>query len=484
MWTSTRTSRHRRAVLYIIVSLIFLVSLLNVRPVKPPGVSFKIPLPRPPSNKVSLFRSDNNDLHGHTLGWPREFADAAQEEPKFCAERFTSGYLERLRDSATGYCTPDSPANLTCFHSRTAGSRIDSFCVSKSATFEPSEEKYRLPCQERTRTADDRSREIPAVEDFAPYWYNTGPSSIFTDFIRLDGAHEKAPRTQNYSVLIKREGAGNPWHSLMEIFSMTMTLDVLRMTPEPQTRRPFLAADDAENTQIVILDNDEDGPYFDLWGLLARKPIIRIKDMPEGTVFENIIVPLPGGSNPMWQGDWEEHSCHTADLLRAFSSRTTEFYGIAAQPRRRTRDLVVTIIDRKETRRLIDQDAYVEELGRQSQHVTIQTVDFASIPFKEQLEIAQRTDILIGVHGAGLTHAMFLPSNSAIVEILPAGLEHKGFRNLAGLLGHAYYSVHGAEPSGPKGDGWQGKNIFLEKKRFIDLVGAATRGLRWSREKL
>ncbi|KAL4218445.1 hypothetical protein ACF0H5_023180 [Mactra antiquata] len=37
----------------------------------------------------------------------------------------------------------------------------------------------------------------------------------------------------------------------------------------------------------------------------------------------------------------------------------------------------------------------------------------------EQLELISRTDILIGMHGAGLTHTLYLPKTSGVIEIYP-----------------------------------------------------------------
>lgn len=37
--------------------------------------------------------------------------------------------------------------------------------------------------------------------------------------------------------------------------------------------------------------------------------------------------------------------------------------------------------------------------------------------FVEQLKIVQNTDILIGMHGAGLTHMLFLPAWAAVFEV-------------------------------------------------------------------
>jgi hypothetical protein len=149
------------------------------------------------------------------------------EESSFCAERFSTPYLENLRQSATGYCTHDSPSNLTCFHSRTAGSRLDSFCFLPMAAFDADWKQYHIPCRPRPLTADDYSRGVPRLQGLLSYWYETG-RFIFDRYIQLDDKLEPPPPTKNYTILVKREGALNLWHSLMEIFSMSMTLDVLK----------------------------------------------------------------------------------------------------------------------------------------------------------------------------------------------------------------------------------------------------------------
>nr|AIA83358.1 CAZy families GT61 protein [uncultured bacterium] len=40
-----------------------------------------------------------------------------------------------------------------------------------------------------------------------------------------------------------------------------------------------------------------------------------------------------------------------------------------------------------------------------------------NIPFKKQLEITANSDVLIGIHGAGLTHLLFLPDWAAVFEL-------------------------------------------------------------------
>jgi protein O-GlcNAc transferase len=145
---------------------------------------------------------------------------------------------------------------------------------------------------------------------------------------------------------------------------------------------------------------------------------------------------------------------------------------------RQGQQIVLTFIDRTGSRKLIDQEDYFKTVKEQFPHVTVQMIDFASIPFQEQLRIVQGSDILVGVHGAGLTHGIFLPSGSVMVEILPPGLNHKGFRNLASLLGHFYFSGHATKPAKTlKRDDWHNSDVNLEHDKFMDLMNVAIKAL-------
>lgn len=55
-----------------------------------------------------------------------------------------------------------------------------------------------------------------------------------------------------------------------------------------------------------------------------------------------------------------------------------------------------------------------------------------------------------------------------MAEILPEGLNHKGFRNLAGMLDHKYFSAH-ANPRLEEGE-WHADDVYIEKGRFVDFM--------------
>lgn len=65
--------------------------------------------------------------------------------------------------------------------------------------------------------------------------------------------------------------------------------------------------------------------------------------------------------------------------------------------------------------------------------ILFQVVYNKKVPFKKQLEITRNSDIFIGIHGAGLTHLMFLPDWAAVFEMCV---------QVSSLSDH-YFSIYG-----------------------------------------
>lgn len=75
-------------------------------------------------------------------------------------------------------------------------------------------------------------------------------------------------------------------------------------------------------------------------------------------------------------------------------------------------------------------------------NVEIMTVryDFEDkVDFEAQISNMISADILVGMHGSGLTHALWMPPWAAVVELLNCG-DEACYRNLAALTGHGYFT--------------------------------------------
>lgn len=461
----------------------------------------------------------------------------------YCKKHFSGDYLVELRDHSIQYCEGDengeAESRLTCFHGHVRDDNgADSFCIVSGALWDPKKHKFRLDCPvRRTPNVNETARGLIPFTDLVPYWFDTGPKRIFEGFVSMTGgggeeetkevsqADGALPPTSSFVLLVKREGAGNLWHCLMEIWSMTMTMDVLRMARQEESGEPFYQTPiDMDNTHVVILDDHGPGPTMDLWRFFSKNPIVTLKDMTkdpsqvplplqENSSPTNIVVPLPGGSNPLWHNDWAVRDCGPGDapLLQLFVQRVFAHFDVPLLAGTRSdkdgkEPIVVTFIDRRGTRRLVNNVALLEALRARfpADHVVIQSVDMATLSLPDQLRLVQDTDVLVGVHGAGLTHTMFMRRGAgAVVEILPAGLTYKGFRNLAAMTGHHYFSAEAEmvaqgkeeeeeEVTDKSKDGkeapkrrkrndpprpWQASNVRMEEDRFLALVDVAIKSV-------
>ena len=441
---------------------------------------------------------------------PLDYQQVPFEEP-WCAEHLGLEYLQRLIQSSTPYCHPrDSTSNFHCFHSQTAiEGRIDSFCVGGPATLNAETLKFEQTCTGLKSDGYTADKKVPVYspksqpQSPAPQWFQAhaelpipnlhgltryglapGPGAVMQAHVELKPAltdsSNTAPLALDWTVLVHRDPATmNFWHSLMDVFSVTLTLDVLRMAINPVTNKPFYSVEDVERTQIMIVDDYKEGPNYELWTMMAKKPVVRAANATNLiNNSDNIIVPLSGSGNPFWQGDWEVHSCDHSALKNAFTRRVLDFYGIDQAPDTRDRPIVVTILHRKGSRRLRDLPRYSEKLQSLFPEAKVQLIEFAEKSLSEQLNIVRSTDVLAGVHGAGLTHAMFLSPESAVVEIEPPDLNFRGFRSLAKLGGHQYFSSHAQtdDEENVSGD-WHWDHVKLPEDRFLELMQIAIKSM-------
>lgn len=69
--------------------------------------------------------------------------------------------------------------------------------------------------------------------------------------------------------------------------------------------------------------------------------------------------------------------------------------------------------------------------------------------FAEQLDIFSSCNVLLGIHGAGLTNCFFMKKGSKVIELRKKenGTTNVGYWHLAGSLGHTYYYYNGVPDS-------------------------------------
>ena len=423
---------------------------------------------------------------------PPDYQVALDETEEWCERRYGPSYIENLRRHRHAYCQPElSQSRLDCYGSDTEPTRTDVFCVARSVIFDRNASSFDVDCEARPPS------NTLGIASFPTYQGRFSVSDTIHRTMRV--GHDADLRTVRtdldcpasdpgkYTILVTRDGSTNLWHCLMDIFSMYLSVDVLSLAEKARSEQSSVALPRIAVSQVIIVDKDARGPYWDLWDLFSEKPTQFLADMgsaPELECLDNVVIPLPGGSNPLWQGDWEARPCDQSPLLDVFRHRILHHFGVHPQ-REPKANVTLTFVARRKSRRLLQEDHLLSLLRSRYPDVIVQAVDFAAIPLAEQLQVIRNTDVLAGVHGAGLSHAIFLPAASSVVEILPPSLGHKGFRNLAKLLGHRYFSDHGnALPVQAGGEDvpqdWHQADVCLDEKSFATLMDAAIKSA-WNR---
>ncbi|KAJ8430610.1 hypothetical protein Cgig2_021572 [Carnegiea gigantea] len=150
--------------------------------------------------------------------------------------------------------------------------------------------------------------------------------------------------------------------------------------------------------EIIELDNDQEIRCFKnaLIGLKSHKDFdIDPEKPPFGNSLRNF----------------------TKLVRRAYSLQREKATKLTAQDKRKPRLL---IISRKGTRLLVNED----EVAAEAQSLGF---DVEAMELMNDLRVFSKRvnsfDVIVGVHGAGLTNMVFLPENAVLIQVVPLGLE-------------------------------------------------------------
>jgi len=232
--------------------------------------------------------------------------------------------------------------------------------------------------------------------------------------------------------IVKLDATVNMYHHFCDFLNLYLSLHV-RKTEEDGTK--MFSTDN----QIIIWENhDYISNFGDAWRAFSRNPLLNLLDLAGKRVcFRNVVFPLLSRmlfglyyNTPLIRG------CANSALFTSFSQFVLHRLEIpAGNP---TNKLRVTLLSRRTRfRRILNEDelvASMEASGRFT--VTLAKFDHRT-PFTQQLEVIRSTDILIGMHGAGLTHLLFLPAWAAVFELYHCD-DPECYNDLARLQGLKY----------------------------------------------
>lgn len=159
--------------------------------------------------------------------------------------------------------------------------------------------------------------------------------------------------------------------------------------------------------------------FQDTWEAFTDHPVWDLKTFRGETVcFKNVVFPLlPRMIFGLYYNTPIIYGCAKSGLFDAFSKHILHRLKIPLY-QRSNRKIRITFLSRKTQYRRVLNDIFLVAAIEENAEYEVQKVVFdKDMPFKKQLEISRNSDVFIGIHGAGLTHLMFLPEWAVLFEL-------------------------------------------------------------------
>uniref|UniRef100_A0A3Q4AC47 EGF domain-specific O-linked N-acetylglucosamine transferase n=1 Tax=Mola mola TaxID=94237 RepID=A0A3Q4AC47_MOLML len=188
--------------------------------------------------------------------------------------------------------------------------------------------------------------------------------------------------------------------------------------------------------------------------------------------------------------------CFSEGMFRAFSQHVLHRLNILQDGPKDGRVRVTLLARSTEYRRILNQVELVNAL-KTVPYLEVSVVDYKyrDVPFLAQLKITHNSDIFIGMHGAGLTHLLFLPDWAVVFELYNCQ-DESCYRDLARLRGIRYVTWQKMDQVFPQdkghhptlGDHPKFTNYSFDVTEFMRLVLEAaeyvTQHPKWQRQTL
>ncbi|CAG7661329.1 unnamed protein product [Allacma fusca] len=274
------------------------------------------------------------------------------------------------------------------------------------------------------------------------------------------------------TIIMKIDATVSYYHHFCDFVNLYMSLHV---NSTSNMKNPF-----SKDVNIMIWRTYEYQSNFGVaFRAFTNHRLLSLNDFSGKKVcFKNAVFPLlPRMIFGLYYNTPLIWGCRNSGLFHAFSKFMLHRLKIKARPVPTLSKLNVTFISRQTRyRKVLNEDILLQEL-RKNQDLNVIKADFTwSTPFAKQLEVIQNTDILIGMHGAGLTHLLFLPDWAAVFELYNCEDEHC-YADLARLRGVKYITWEkpdkleekGADPS-MNGSHAKHTNYIFDVKEFVRLV--------------
>ncbi|XP_060073536.1 uncharacterized protein LOC132553315 [Ylistrum balloti] len=249
---------------------------------------------------------------------------------------------------------------------------------------------------------------------------------------------------ESFAIVIERKDYANVYWTMIEMYNAFLTARMFSRDPS--------------QTCVFLLDVHPRGKLDDLWSMVFGT-VQRVKDIKtRDWNFRNLVFGLDTYSGPITT---QMESLPFISELQATLYRANGFVIPPKKPCSFGREnLNITLILRRNyvaharnpsgkiKRKLANEKEIIDKIRSSIPFENLKAVQLDDLSVKDQVKLIYHTDILIGVHGAGLGHVILMRPESGLIELFPTSyflFRNRHFEELADWVGVQYSSWYNSD---------------------------------------
>lgn len=247
-------------------------------------------------------------------------------------------------------------------------------------------------------------------------------------------------------LLPRDEDFENTFHSTADFMNMMLVDLILR---NGSGRNSSLL----QQWQVVLFDRFAEGPYKDLIqrALSPQHPLLRHTDYgSEVALFKQLIFHLESPAALIFPevAVPDPLTCFSTGLFHEYRKLILTAFNLWKVPPPEIPFVLLSVRHRtplKNVGRILANEKDVLGVLREGNMIRLKVVDSAALSFEEQLRSARTSNVIIGVHGAGLMHILFAAEEAVLLEIHPSYRQDRHFRHAARMAGKIYLPMRSTQ---------------------------------------
>lgn len=246
------------------------------------------------------------------------------------------------------------------------------------------------------------------------YFFNGEENHLtkwMSSFTELDVTTKVDRVVADFTVAVTRYEYANLYHTMTDWYNAFLVMQFFNRT--------------SFDTNILIVDAHPSGALDPVWSHLFNSTV-RLSGLAERTRFKQLVWGILGYNSLM-----RTYISPSPPLLEEFRDFFLSAYDVDSRRQIDCTRLSILFVWRRNYlahprnptgfvgRRIYNEEQLVNYIRRKNSNSVVTGVQIDLFSMKQQLQLIADTDILVGMHGAGLTHAVFLPRRSALIELVP-----------------------------------------------------------------